>query len=206
LRREQILRRIRVIERQRLARLAENTGTSTALAPSLHRRSRQSTPTPVPYAEFLRGEVELEDDEEDWEDGDADSLSSGSASEDEELSPAIYRDLLNEQTEATPDLQPVLLAHLTSHSSSPLTRRRYRALLAPAPLPDLDMQQIVHDRRMAVTGKERDDWDDDRRRSCVVCTIEPRDTILWPCRCLALCNDCRESLAARLAAKDHMCP
>lgn len=25
-------------------------------------------------------------------------------------------------------------------------------------------------------------------------------------RCLALCNDCRESLAARLPAADHLCP
>ncbi|KAK3813388.1 MAG: hypothetical protein J3Q66DRAFT_348206 [Benniella sp.] len=35
------------------------------------------------------------------------------------------------------------------------------------------------------------------RLLCVVCQCEPRGVILRPCRCLALCNDCREVLASR---------
>ncbi|KAK1766776.1 putative ubiquitin-protein ligase [Phialemonium atrogriseum] len=30
---------------------------------------------------------------------------------------------------------------------------------------------------------------------CVVCQSSPRSVILWPCRCLCLCDDCRVSLA-----------
>jgi hypothetical protein len=30
---------------------------------------------------------------------------------------------------------------------------------------------------------------------CVVCQCTPRTIIVWPCRCLSLCDDCRVSLA-----------
>ncbi|KEY66587.1 hypothetical protein S7711_01881 [Stachybotrys chartarum IBT 7711] len=30
---------------------------------------------------------------------------------------------------------------------------------------------------------------------CVVCQVSPRTIIVWPCRCLSLCDDCRVSLA-----------
>ncbi|RSH88835.1 hypothetical protein EHS25_003063 [Saitozyma podzolica] len=240
-RQQAILRRIQAIN-ERAAALraeAERHGEDTATASSSaiessgqsrsltrRSRSRQTTPAPLQYADYLRGEIELEDDEEEWldheddHDGSVDASSSGWVSDgdgdgdgdgddaDEDITPSMYRDLLSEQAQANPDLQPVLLAHLTSSSSSPLTRRGYRALLAPpgsqsAPFARdrevsrraEEMHDIVLDQRAAMASRdkerERDEWDDDRRRNCVVCTIEPRDTILWP---------------SRLAAKDHMCP
>lgn len=42
------------------------------------------------------------------------------------------------------------------------------------------------------------------RLLCVVCQSEPRGILLRPCRCLALCNDCREMLALRVRMRD--CP
>lgn len=33
--------------------------------------------------------------------------------------------------------------------------------------------------------------------SCAVCKVNERNTILWPCRCFALCEDCRISLGLR---------
>jgi hypothetical protein len=30
---------------------------------------------------------------------------------------------------------------------------------------------------------------------CVVCQSSPRSIIVWPCRCLSLCDDCRVTLA-----------
>lgn len=38
------------------------------------------------------------------------------------------------------------------------------------------------------------------RLLCVVCQTEPRGVLLRPCRCLALCNDCREVLASRVSS------
>lgn len=36
---------------------------------------------------------------------------------------------------------------------------------------------------------------DDQVPQCVVCQCAPRSIIVWPCRCLSLCDDCRVSLA-----------
>lgn len=32
---------------------------------------------------------------------------------------------------------------------------------------------------------------------CAICLENPRQVVLWPCRCLALCDDCRLTLSAR---------
>lgn len=39
--------------------------------------------------------------------------------------------------------------------------------------------------------------DEDSRSNCVVCRINPRNVVLWPCTCFALCEDCRISLGLR---------
>ncbi|GAA6058886.1 hypothetical protein JCM10212_002830 [Sporobolomyces blumeae] len=48
--------------------------------------------------------------------------------------------------------------------------------------------------------RKRQAWTDSTSAFCVVCTVEPRTIILWPCRCLALCEYCRNALAQKLAA------
>ncbi|KAK6910727.1 hypothetical protein I203_104759 [Kwoniella mangroviensis CBS 8507] len=162
----------------------------------------------VSYNRFLLGQVDLEDDDEDWED-DASSTSSNQSADSEIEEQALYQDLVANQDKDGDDIQPVLLAHLTSRNATPLTRRRYAALLTNSPStpqPSLGMQEIVKERRIFSAGQPVDEDDEERRRACVVCMTQMRDTILWPCRCLALCNDCRESLASRLSAQDHMCP
>lgn len=207
----------RLLEGQRLAaeigrRPDGSVGTSTALV------LRGTEGAVIPYDQYLRGEVQMEDDEEDWqdEDDDDDSVSSGSDTLEMDEGPSL-QDFLPD-SDHTDNLQPVLLAHLTSSTSSPLTRRRYNALLAPSsPSPTRSraltpsfsgIDRAVYERRLAMinTSPTGNEWDDERRRACVICTVEPRDTILWPCRCLALCNDCRESLAARMESKEHLCP
>lgn len=40
-----------------------------------------------------------------------------------------------------------------------------------------------------------DGADADQPPQCVVCQCMPRTVIVWPCRCLSLCDDCRVSLA-----------
>lgn len=206
----------------------ESMGTTTAVA----LRSRQGSV--IPYDRYLRGEVEMDDDDQEWEDeldllDEEEYASSDSGSEaesvDERGDQPTLSDFLPTNSEDNTDLQPVLLAHLTSSGSSPLTRRRYNALLHPPSSPSSPsslrtrnsgsqalepMWQVVDERRMVATSARSqqpgNDWDDERRKACVICTVDPRDTILWPCRCLALCNECRESLAARVEQKEHLCP
>lgn len=74
---------------------------------------------------------------------------------------------------------PVLLAHHLS-TGSPLTRRRYQALASPG---TQAFSSAVLERRKAV---ERKGWegekDEGRQRCCVVCQVEERSIICWPCR------------------------
>lgn len=158
--------------------------------------SMSPTPTPATsvYDDFLRGEVmsDDEDAEEEWEDGMSDSDGTVTVmADDEEVlehdEPELYRDLMTHHTEPSTELQPVLLAHLTSSSSSPLTRRQYASIISTAsssrtPTPSR-MEEVIQDRRNLMASRERsDDWDEERRKACIVCMTEPRDTILWPCR------------------------
>ncbi|CAK9780648.1 hypothetical protein CC85DRAFT_262417 [Cutaneotrichosporon oleaginosum] len=174
------------------------------------------------YDQVLRGEVEVEDDDDDWRSEHSDA-SGESDLEDEEDEAALYRDLMRAKSpdEDGEAIQPILLAHLTSTSTSPLTRRRYAEIrsgpasapstptraLTTATAPSLDpLSSAIAARQEDMRGVQRDEWDEERRRSCVVCMVQTRDVILWPCRCLLMCSDCRESLAARLPAKDQACP
>jgi hypothetical protein len=156
--------------------------------------SRSPTPTPATsiYDDFLRGDVgsDEEDEQEDWDDGASDSDGTVTVMADDEdvpeHDPDLYRDLMQESTQPSFELQPVLLAHLTSSSSSPLTRRQYASILSTATssrsLTPSRLEEVVHDRRMAMADRRTDEWDEERRKSCIVCMTEPRDTILWPCR------------------------
>ncbi|KAF9510106.1 hypothetical protein BS47DRAFT_1348405, partial [Hydnum rufescens UP504] len=92
----------------------------------------------------------------------------------------LYADMDSEEA-------PVFLAHLQQPW---LTRNRY------GPIVNLSS-------RVTVGGRQEDE---ESRRNCVICTVEPRVIICWPCRCLALCDDCRGGLAARSASSKHYCP
>lgn len=91
---------------------------------------------------------------------------------------------------------PVLLAHLTHTFSSPLTRRRYSQLVV-ARRPhsssqlgddfgeDNEWEEFIRERRELklrnhVSGPK--DEDEKGARACVICTVEPREIICWPCR------------------------
>ncbi|WVF72869.1 hypothetical protein IAT40_007687 [Kwoniella sp. CBS 6097] len=180
---------------------------ATSSAVQLHQRNREA----ISYNRFLLGQADIEDDEDDWVD-DASSTSSSHSWESEEEEQSLYRDLVARpdiDNDDEDDIQPVLLAHLTSRTATPLTRRRYAALLAnrsPTPSSSMGLQEVIQERRTSLASQPRDEDDEERRKACVVCMTQMRDTILWPCRCLALCNDCRDSLASRLTASEHMCP
>lgn len=64
------------------------------------------------------------------------------------------------------------------------------------------LEQLIFSRRQAASDAASNDGeghtlgdDDDNSPQCVVCQTSPRTIIVWPCRCLSLCDDCRVSLA-----------
>ncbi|UOH80272.1 hypothetical protein LQV05_002923 [Cryptococcus neoformans] len=138
------------------------------------------------------------------EEGEEDLFDEGMDVEEEEVKQRgmLYGDLVSQTTESdgrqsSDDFQPVLLAHLTSRTAAPLTRQRYTSLmtlyssdsLQTPTLPflasmhnesALGLRDVMHERRQAMKGYEEDD--EETKRTCVVCMVSMRDTILWPCR------------------------
>ena len=109
----------------------------------------------------------------------------------------------------------VVVKHLMRPDHAPpLTRREYQRIASSsdaggsswlAPLrsgapsrdaADRNTQQallkLLQERRQAAGGTDLE-----RTRLCVVCCTEERTVICWPCRCVALCDTCREALAAQ---------
>ncbi|KAH9832854.1 uncharacterized protein C8Q71DRAFT_713682 [Rhodofomes roseus] len=168
------------------------------------------------YRRFLRGES-VSDDEDDFVPA-TDEFSSRNTfepSESGDESPAegdesarLFADL--SQDAASSAAAPVLLAHLASTSTSPLTRRMYRSTALEQSSGDDAVDnwgEFARERRETKIPEQPVDDDSlEVRRNCVICTVELRDIICWPCRCLALCNDCRENLASRSSASKHTCP
>jgi len=173
------------------------------------------------YQRFLRGD-DLSEDDEDFEPNASPPGTPSSTSDDEAESEdddpsnegasdalVLYADL--SETASSSATAPLLLAHMTNPGSSPLTRRRYSHFMSgaggqPSSGQIVDWGAFVQERRDAKRGHVEDEGTLESRRHCVICTVEPRDIICWPCRCLALCDDCRENLASRSAASKHLCP
>lgn len=138
------------------------------------------------------------------EEGEEDLFDEGMDVEEEEVKQRgmLYGDLVSQTTESdgrqsSDDFQPVLLAHLTSRTAAPLTRQRYTSLMTlyssdslqtpTSPFlasmhneSALGLRDVMHERRQAMKGYEEDD--EETKRTCVVCMVSMRDTILWPCR------------------------
>lgn len=187
-----------------------------------------------PYGRFLRGDA-LSDDDSDAdadfvprvsrrgtsvplsEPGTPDAASDAESGGEEDGTGADVREtagLYADHLASAGGGAPLLIAHMTDASPGPLTRRRYARLAAPrtgsAP-PDreeLAWARFAAQRRAEAEERHAADVADNSERghACVVCTVEPRQVILWPCRCLALCDDCRSNLATRSSAANHMCP
>jgi len=181
------------------------------------------------YARFVRGEPIHDDDEDDDDfeyrqseierDGSASPTSSTFEDDDEGCEEEDLQQDASETVSLFSDLSSspsgltsasVLLAHMTDNSSSPMTRRRFQHLVsAPSQSSDSlvsDWTDVAAKRRSPSSGTGNEDSIDEARRNCVICTVDPRQIICWPCRCLALCDDCRENLASRASASAHTCP
>jgi hypothetical protein len=146
------------------------------------------------YERFLSGEVLSDDDDDDDfslpkssvsqhdDDDDADDADdAGGDTADGELDTlALYRDL-SAATTSPSTSGPVLLAHMTDTSSSPLTRRRYRSLVLGQDDPERwAWDAFVNSRRSA--ANQSNPSANEPRRNCVICVTEERQIICWPCR------------------------
>lgn len=175
------------------------------------------------YSRFLRGESVSDDedddyspseghDERDTNDSPYGSLDPsdiedepGTEAEDSEAAYGretanLYTDLLKASNAPTAPPGPVLIAHMTASSPSPLTRRRYNQLVAEphqhtSPIPGApgdpkdEWLAFLQDRRPRApdnvsynTPADPTAETPDGRRCCVICTTEPREIICWPCR------------------------
>ncbi|KAI1352411.1 hypothetical protein F5Y01DRAFT_280025 [Xylaria sp. FL0043] len=88
-------------------------------------------------------------------------------------------------------------------SSNTSRRRLNQGRMTDEEQADL-LEQLILSRRAEAQGNEEGmgthhGADDDERAEpgppCVVCQVSPRKIIVWPCRCLSLCDECRVSLA-----------
>lgn len=76
----------------------------------------------------------------------------------------------------TPEEEAQILEHLI------ITRRSFHAATAPG-------------ENKSTTWAEGASGMGESGPQCVVCQSSPRSIIVWPCRCLSLCDDCRVTLA-----------
>ncbi|KAH7914036.1 hypothetical protein BJ138DRAFT_1001063 [Hygrophoropsis aurantiaca] len=150
------------------------------------------------YERFLRGESVSDDEDDDFSpvrraSSSTPSIASDHAEdesslEDQSETVALYADLSSAvQTSTSASL---LLAHMTDSSSSPLTRRRFQRLVSgtAGQSPDNDgWTDIMTNRQPLPHPMDRPGADDgfgEARHNCVICTVEPRQIICWPCRCV----------------------
>ena len=156
-----------------------------------------------PYERFIRGEPVSDDEDDGFHPDDegtpqpeTDEDDSGDEDEDEDADAGAGEEEAGEQAQLYADLSrsdagsaPLLLAHMTDKSASPLTRRGYRKLVSR---PETRSAGDVDDWEGFVAGRRSakrialPDPDEDpasqNARACVICTVEPRDIICWPCR------------------------
>lgn len=88
---------------------------------------------------------------------------------------------------------------LPSHSSR---RHLHQGRMTDVEQAEL-LEQIILSRRSEMQSHEQatgtshssDERGTESGPPCVVCHVSPRKIIVWPCRCLSLCDECRVSLA-----------
>ncbi|AGO13353.1 AaceriAFR212Wp [[Ashbya] aceris (nom. inval.)] len=59
------------------------------------------------------------------------------------------------------------------------------------------LKEVLLQRNMETRTSASKIQDEDADMSCVVCKTNLRNIVLWPCRCFALCEECRVSLGLR---------
>ncbi|KAH8813468.1 hypothetical protein DL96DRAFT_1626133 [Flagelloscypha sp. PMI_526] len=157
------------------------------------------------YHRFQRGEAVTDDEDSDWvetysvSDDDRDDES---VDGEEENTLGLLADLRSPSPSSsrytTPEPRstaPILVAHMTSPRT--LTRRRYKSL-----------HSGTHSHAHSTATPPRATRPPPAPSQCVVCMSANREVICWPCRCLTVCDECRESMASGAASSSSgsRCP
>jgi hypothetical protein len=110
--------------------------------------------------------------------------------------------LLNPSSQTESEDSQLLMSHLSSQQI--LTRSRYRDETEAQRLEKLIRTRRV---RQRLSNDTEENHDVAEVQKCAVCRTNPRVIVIWPCRfsdvydadgrCLALCDDCRQTLAVR---------
>ncbi|CCE64115.1 hypothetical protein TPHA_0G02770 [Tetrapisispora phaffii CBS 4417] len=78
-----------------------------------------------------------------------------------------------------------------------LTRSEYSKLNPENVLQDINFKNSLDSRKSSITPNTNENDNDSIEVLCVVCKTNDRNIVVWPCRCFALCEDCRISLGLR---------
>ncbi|KAG9302320.1 hypothetical protein G9A89_008812 [Geosiphon pyriformis] len=159
------------------------------------------------YARFLQNEDLDDEDDDEYKENDIPNHESESDSEDDE-SQDVYNELISlgndireqEQTQSlsshpSASILQLFLTHLM-HTPT-LTRTQYRHLTERPPVSSAAQENsallaLIQQRREI--GEIKQPITD---RLCVICHAEPRQCLLKPCSCFAMCNECREVMAQK---------
>ena len=159
------------------------------------------------YARFVSGEDVSDDDHDEFAPGEnsspscsrSSSVAGDSAGEEDESQQEtvdLYADLSAAMSASMSS--SLLLAHMVDNSTWPLTRRRFNDMLSSRTVTTSSSQgssdngwtEVVRARRPLTTSSsdstaaESLDSGAEPRHNCVICTVEPRQIICWPCRCV----------------------
>jgi hypothetical protein len=147
------------------------------------------------------GKGSLLDGEDEEDDGEEDLESSEEVGDVSTELLQLARVDFDESDATSTSYTNVLMAHLSSQQQGALTRRGYNRLIGGQSRAEEEAQQLIEvitQRRKQLPTSEADfSSERERMRLCVICYIEDRTIICWPCKCLALCEGCREAMATR---------
>ncbi|QSL65634.1 hypothetical protein MERGE_002947 [Pneumocystis wakefieldiae] len=147
------------------------------------------------------------DDNEDWKnnEGIETYLHDSSSDDNENYAERSFSELFPNLESLAPFISPeyeesrILQSHMLSHTV--VTRSKYREILCSNHGSD-DIKRLletIKERRQSIKKLSYNSGDENavQIRMCVICCSSMRNIVLWPCRCLALCDDCRKTLAMR---------
>ncbi|KTW28459.1 hypothetical protein T552_01720 [Pneumocystis carinii B80] len=147
------------------------------------------------------------DDNEDWKNNESieANLHESSSDDNDNYAERSFSELFPNLRSLAPFISPdheesrILQSHMSSHTV--VTRSKYREILCSSYGSD-DIKRLletIKERRQSISklGNNFGDENMVQIRRCVICCSSMRNIVLWPCRCLALCDDCRKTLAMR---------